>query len=350
MKNKRLGSQTVMFENPPRIISSASIVSDIEGKGPLGQYFDLVLEDDIWGEKSWEKAECKMFENSVRMAIEKTNINPKDLNCLLGGDLLNQIISTSFAARALSVPFLGLYGACSTMAESLLIGSMLIDGGFVQHAACASSSHYSTAERQFRFPLELGSKTTPTSQRTVTGSGCAIIADVSVLPQALRADSSYKHIQINGGTMGKVIDLGIKDPNNMGAAMAPAAADTLIAHLNDTGRTPDFYDFIITGDLGKLGTELMNEICMKEHGIDITKKHVDCGCMVFSEEDDFDCGGSGCGCSAVVLNSYWLSKLESGTYSKLLFMATGALMSTTSSLQGESIPSIAHAVVIERVM
>ena len=341
--SKRKGTQSIIFEVPPRVFSSFSIVGDTEAKGPLGSCFDLVINDDTWGEKSWEKAESKMFERSVQMAAEKSNISLSDIDCLLGGDLLNQIIASSYAARNLNIPYFGLYGACSTMTEALLIGSMMIDGGYRSMTACTASSHFSTAERQYRFPLELGNQIPPTSQRTVTGAACTIIGDAAKSTDNHR----FKNIHVTGGTIGKINDLGITDAANMGAAMAPAAADTIYRHFQDMGKSVADYDLIVTGDLGKFGSEMLFDLC-KEKGIDLTGKHTDCGCLIYSPEQNFNCGGSGCGCSAVILASYYLERLENKQYSKILFMSTGALMSPSSSLQGESIPGIAHAVILER--
>jgi len=346
MENKRIGRQTVVFSTPPRIVSASNIVGDMEGEGPLGSLFDMVIMDDTWGEKSWEKAECKMFEECVRQALNKVNWQTDDLNCLLGGDLLNQIISINFAARQLGIPFFGLYGACSTMAESLLIGAMLTDGGFVQKTACIAGSHFSTAERQFRFPLEMGTTSPPTAQRTVTGVGSVLLADASCAAQVKASQAVYSHIAVTGGTIGKVVDLGITDANNMGAAMAPAACDTILTHLKDMDRKPSDYDHIITGDLGAFGTEMLLDLCNDE-GIDISHQHKDCGSMIFFPKQNVNSGGSGCGCSAVTLTAYWLPLLEQGRHKRVLFLATGALMSPTSSQQSESIPGIAHAVVIE---
>ncbi|HMM31950.1 MAG TPA: stage V sporulation protein AD [Clostridia bacterium] len=344
MQYKRIGEQTVMFELPPKLISSAAIVGDVEGKGPLSEYYDLILEDDTWGEKSWEKAERKMFENSVRTALEKVSLSAKDLDCLLGGDLLNQIISANYAARELRIPFLGLYGACSTMAQSLLIGSMMIDGGFAKRVACTATSHFSTAERQYRFPLEMGGQTTPTAQRTVTGAGTSILCEANSVGSAM-----FKNVRIMGGTIGRVVDFGITDASNMGAAMAPAARDTFLAHLQDTGRTADDYDLVITGDLGKFGAEMFVDLC-EEKGVKVGDKHLDCGNIVFAPEQKVDCGGSGCGCSAGVLNAYLLGRMEVGELNRVFFMATGALMSPTTGLQSDSIPGIAHGVILERRM
>ncbi|MGI6706964.1 MAG: stage V sporulation protein AD [Clostridia bacterium] len=335
MAEKRLGAQTVYLANPPSIAAYASIVGKKEGEGPLGQYFDKVIEDDLWGEKSWEKAECKMFEEVSKLAIQKSGKNQSDIHYLLGGDLLNQIIASSFAARSIGIPFFGLYGACSTMSEALGIGALLIDGGFADNVLCTVSSHFSTAERQYRFPLELGSQRPPTAQWTVTGAGASFLSS--------QGNGPY----ITLVTIGRVIDLGIKDANNMGAAMAPAAVDTLITHFKDTNQRPEDYDLIVTGDLGRIGKEITYDLTKKQ-GYDLGNRLFDCGCEIFSENQDAHAGGSGCGCSASVLNSYILNKINEGIYRKVLFMATGALLSTTSSQQGESIPSIAHAITIQK--
>ena len=342
MKSKCAGKQTLVFSAPPQVISSAAIVGEMEGEGPLGSYFDEVLTDDTWGEDSWEKAERKMFEQTVRRALEKVSLQTGELDCLLGGDLLNQIISANFAARELKTPFLGLYGACSTMAEGLLLGSMLIDGGYASRVACAATSHFSTAERQYRLPLEMGGQTPPTAQRTVTGAGCSILAESGYTGQML-----YRNVFVTAGTIGRVIDLGITDASNMGAAMAPAAADTLSTHLSDTGRSIRDYDLVVTGDLGGFGSEMFLELC-KDNGIDAERRHLDCGNLIFSGSQKVDSGGSGCGCSASVLNAYLLDRIEQGDLRRIFFMATGALMSPTSGMQSESIPGIAHGVVLER--
>ncbi|MDL2289230.1 stage V sporulation protein AD [Clostridia bacterium OttesenSCG-928-F22] len=332
---KKIGNSSYVLKNPPSFLSTAAIVGEVESEGPLGQYFDLSV-DEYWDEDSWEKAETKMFEMSIRKALEKIKLQPQDMDVMLGGDLLNQIISASFAARQLEIPYLGLYGACSTMTESLIIGSSLIDGEFIDRAACVTGSHFSTAERQYRTPNELGNQTPPTSQRTVTGAGASIIGSGGTGPF------------ITSFTIGKVVDYGIKDAANMGAAMAPSAVDTIEIHLNDTGRVPSYYDMIITGDLGKLGSEILVEK-LKEKDIDISHNHNDCGLMVFDiENQKVDCGGSGCGCAAVTLNAFLIRKMLEGKINRILLVATGALLSTTSSLQGESIPGVAHAVCIER--
>ncbi len=338
LAKNRAGAQTLVFPSRPAVASFAAIVGDMEGAGNFGEQYDQVLEDDLWGEESWELAERKMFEQAVRTALSKEQLPEDWVECLLGGDLLNQIISANFAARQLQMPFLGLYGACSTMAETLLTASALISGGFVSCAACAVSSHFSTAERQYRFPLEMGTQRTPTAQRTVTGAGCTILVS--------EGSPCAKPVVLTHGTIGKVVDLGVTDANNMGAAMAPAAADTICTHLSDTGRTLADYDLVVTGDLGSLGSQLTRELCLSK-GVDLGSKYFDCGERIFTAEQDVKAGGSGCGCSAVVLNSYLLSELIRGTFRRVLFLATGALLSPDSSQQGESIPGVAHAVVLE---
>ena len=338
----RIGKHSFVLERRPHIVSSASYVGDKEGKGPLGGCFDVVCKDDTLGLDSWEQAESRMFESSVRVALAKFGAQSSDLSCLMGGDLLNQIISAGFAAREIRAPFLGLYGACSTICEGIVVGSMLVDGGYMDMVACAASSHFSSAERQYRYPLEMGVQETPTAQRTVTGAGCVIIKD----PDNLCGDYPFMNIVITGGTVGSVEDYGITDANNMGAAMAPAAAETICTHFKDTNTTPRDYDRIITGDLGKFGTEMLYELCSSQ-GYNISGRHDDCGKLMFSEEQNVVCGGSGCGCAATVLSGHLSPMLESGKYRRILFLATGALLSPVSSLQGESIPSIAHAIVIE---
>lgn len=341
MDNKRRGKRTLLFPAAPWVRASASIVSSMEGQGPLGDRFDLVLEDDTWGEDSFEKAECRMFEEAVRLALGKCGMRPQQLGCLLGGDLLNQIITANYAARSLETPFLGLYGACSTMAESLLLGSVLVDGGFSESVACVASSHFSAAERQYRYPLEMGTTSPETAQRTVTGAGCVLLC---------REDDErarFHHIRTHAATIGRVVDLGITDANNMGAAMAPAACDTIVTHLKDLARTVEDYDLIVTGDLGRFGSEMLFSLC-RERGVDLSGRHIDCGNRIFHPEQNVNCGGSGCGCSAVTLSAELLNYLEHGDCRRMLFLATGALLSPTATLQGESIPGIAHAVVLEQ--
>lgn len=338
MSMKKLGKQTVRFDKPPSIISTGSIVGPKEGQGPLAQYFDTILSDDLHGEKSYEKAECRISIDAAYKAIEKSGVQKDVIDYMLSGDLLNQIITSSFAARELALPFFGLYGACSTMTESLSLGSMLVDGGYGDYILCMTSSHFSSAERQYRYPLELGTQRPPTAQWTVTGAGAAILA----------AEGSGPYV--THVTTGKVVDMGIKDANNMGAAMAPAAADTIAQHFRDTGFEPKDYDLIATGDLASLGKELADEL-LKRQGYNISNIFTDCGLEIYDiEKQDTHAGGSGCGCSAVVFCGYFYNMLKSNKIKRMLLVSTGALLSTTSSQQGESIPCIAHAVTIERLV
>lgn len=333
---KRRGEQTVELKNPPKIISTFSVVGPKEGEGPIKDYFDVILSDDTCGKESYEKAESELIHTAITGAIKKAKLTEKDINYLFAGDLLNQLMSSSFAARELSIPFFGLYGACSTMSESLSLASIIMDGGFANHVVAATSSHFSSAERQFRFPLDYGSQRSKTAQWTVTGSGAMVLGyDEGEYPKV-------KYV-----TTGIVKDYGIKDPNNMGAAMAPAAVDTLYRHFEDSGRKPEDYDYIVTGDLGNVGKKLTDQLLL-EHGYDIRKNHMDCGALIFNDESqNTEAGGSGCGCSAVVTSGYLYKKLMKKEIKRIFLVSTGALLSTTSSLQGESIPGIAHGVSIE---
>ncbi|CEP45409.1 stage V sporulation protein AD [Paraclostridium sordellii] len=334
MANNRIGKRTVELKNKPTIISTSSIVGPKEADGPLKDYFDIKIDDDLYGEKSWEFAESKMVQTVVQHAVSKANKSISDVNYMIAGDLLNQLLSTSFAAREVSIPFLGVYGACSTMAQSLSIGAMIVDGGFADLVVAATSSHYCTAERQFRFPLELGNQKPMTAQWTVTGSGCSLISNNGEGPK-------IKYL-----TIGKVIDEGITDANNMGAAMAPAAIDTIFSYFDDTKDDPNSFDMIATGDLGKVGMQITIDL-LKEKGLDISKVYTDCGVEIFDlEAQDVHCGGSGCGCSASVFNGYIYEMLKAKKFNKVMLVSTGALLSPTSTLQKESIPSVAHAVVI----
>lgn len=300
----------------------------------MGKFFDEVNDDTSLNEKTWEKAESRLQTNAVKLALEKGGLSAQDVDYIFAGDLLNQCISSAYGLRDFGIPYGGLYGACSTMAESLCIGSIFAESGAAQNCVCVTSSHFCSAERQFRFPLEYGSQRTPTAQWTVTGSGCAVVAQGDKPPY------------VNAVTMGKIIDLGVTDVNNMGAAMAPAAADTIKAFLNDTQTSPDDYDLILTGDLGQVGSELLCKLLQKD-GIDISRVHNDCGLMIYDMENQaVNAGASGCGCSASVLCGYILDKVKKGEIKKLLFAATGALMSPTSLNQGESIPGICHLLYI----
>ncbi|WP_186564845.1 stage V sporulation protein AD [Lawsonibacter celer] len=333
MTTKKLGRQTVALATPPSIAGHANVVGKKEGDGPLASSFDLIEQDDTFGEKSWEKAESAMQKLALSSALDKAKQPASAMDYIFAGDLLNQCIGTGFAVRGQDIPFYGLYGACSTMAESLSLAAMMLDGGFGEWAAAMTSSHFCSAERQYRTPLEYGSQRTPTAQWTVTGSGCVILAR--------EGDGPY----ITHVTTGKIVDKGIKDANNMGAAMAPAAYETIKAHFQDTGRRPSDYELIVTGDLGKLGYEIVSDLFRKD-GIELNH-FADCGMLIYDlEAQDVHCGGSGCGCSAVVLTGYLLNGMRAGRWKNILFCGTGALLSPTSSQQGESIPCICHAVSI----
>ena len=337
--SKRMGAQTVCLPSHPGVLAFAGIVGPKEGQGPYGNKFDRVLPDEMNGQKSFEAAERAMLEDAVRLCVSKAGRQLSDVQLLLAGDLLNQIISAGFAARSLAIPFYGLYGACSTISESLSIGGMLCDGGFADVLVCATCSHFCTAERQYRAPLELGNQRTPTAQWTVTGSGAIMLAGGT----AAKSCSAV----LTHATCGKVLDLGITDANNMGAAMAPAACDTIAAHFADTGRSFDDFDLVVTGDLGHLGRDLLIEL-LREKGIKAPDdKLFDCGCQIFSPRQDTHSGGSGCGCAASMICAHILPELAAGHLNRVLFLATGALLSPTTTMQGESIPGVAHAVALE---
>ena len=332
---KKIGKQTFKLSNPVSIKETASIVGPKESNGPLAKYFDKCIEDEFYGESSWEKAESKFIKSATEMLIAKSAISNKDIDFCFAGDLLNQCISSCFGLRETNIPFFGIFGACSTFVESLILGAMAIDGNFAKNVLCAVSSHFCSAEKQFRFPLELGNQRPPTSQWTVTGSGACILSKEGTGPY-------ITHV-----TPGKIIDMGIKDVNNMGSAMAPAAIDTLITHFQDTSRDPDYYDGIFTGDLGYIGKDILLDI-VKTKGYDITNNYNDCGILIFDKnKQDTHSGGSGCACCASVFSGYLYKKLKERKLNKILLIATGALTNSTTSQQGESIPGIAHAVSIE---
>lgn len=333
---KKNGNQTLVFDVPVSIIAAASIVGPKEGQGPLGKYFDRVVDDTLMGCKSWEQAESRFVADTIRLAIQKSGLLDTEIDCILAGDLLNQIIGTTFGVRELNRPFLGLFGACSTFGLAMGLGSALIDGGFFQNVVASASSHFCAAEKQFRFPLEFGSQRPPTSTWTVTGDGAAVLSA-----------KGGKGVCVTAYTVGKVLDMGISDANNMGAAMAPSAADTMITHFKDTGRQPDYYDLIITGDLGYVGHALTLDI-VREQGYDISGNYSDCGIRIYDRDvQDTHSGGSGCACSAVTFCGYLYGQLKTKQLSKILLLPTGALMSPTSTQQGETIPGICHAVSIE---
>ena len=335
---KKLGNQTIMLSTPPYILETSSIVGPKEADGPLAKYFDQCLEDEFWGEKTWEKAESKIIKENVNSVIAKSGIASNDIDYCFAGDLLNQCISSSFGLRETNIPFFGIFGACSTFVEGMCLGSLFIDGGAAQNVLCATSSHFCSAEKQFRFPLELGNQRPPSAQWTVTGSGAAILSNTNL---------DRKCPQITYVTPGKIIDMGVKDANNMGAAMAPAALDTLITHFKDTNRNPSYYDVILTGDLGYVGKEILIELSQKQ-GYNIKSNYNDCGVLIFDKEkQDTHSGGSGCACCGTVFSGFLFHELKTKKYKKILLIATGALTNSTTSQQGETIPGIAHAISIE---
>ncbi len=326
--------RTIYFKNKPVIIGAGSIGGPKESEGSIAKFIETKLDDDMFGEDSYEKAESKMLFNAIKTSIINAKKKENEIDTIISGDLLNQIVASTFAARNFSCGYLGVYNACSTFSESLLIGATLIDGGYMNNVVCATSSHFSSAERQYRYPLELGSTRPPQSQWTITGAGAVVLSTCGFGPK------------ITGATVGKVIDYGVVDANNMGAAMAPAAADTLYTHFMETSLTPSDYDLIITGDLGALGSRIFKDLIW-EKGFNIEKQHVDCGELVYNICEDEYQGGSGAGCSALVFSSYIYKRLKEKKFKKILLLATGALLSTTSTQQGESIPAIAHLVVVE---
>ena len=333
---KRIGRYTIFLENKPSIIGNAAVVGKKEGEGPLAQEFDKIHEDEFLGKETFEKAESELVKDAVTRALFKADEKPEDIDCCFSGDLLNQCIGSSFGLREFGMPFSGLYGACSTMALSLALSATLIDSGALQSAVASTSSHFCSAERQYRTPLEYGGQRPPAAQWTVTGAGAAVLKN-----------ASPNNPRVNAVIFGKIRDLGITDVNNMGAAMAPAAAETISAFLNDTKTSPKDFDLILTGDLGKVGSDLLKELLIKENNIDISEVHNDCGIMIYDAEiQDVHAGGSGCGCSASVVCSYIINKLRKKELNRVLFVGTGALLSPTSSLQGESVPGIAHGVLL----
>ena len=331
-------NHTIIFNNPVYINETATIAGPKEGKGPLKNYYNNILENDLLKEKSYEKAEIKIHTSAIKQLLNRSNLTSKDIDCYFGGDLLDEIISSSFTMREIDGSFFGIYNACATFAEGLILASCLISGRLINRAVCSVSSHFATAERQYRNPLELGSQRTPLSQWTVTGGAAALLET-----------SNKTNIAITYGTVGKVVDFGVTDANNMGAAMAPAALDTIMTHLGDTGRDVDYYDLIVTGDLGHAGSRLLITMA-KSKGIDLTKNYNDCGVLIYNREaQKVEQGGSGPCCSGLVFCGYLYTKLKMGIYKKILLVPTGALLSKTSSLQKESIPGIAHALSIELV-
>ncbi len=328
------GKQSILFENPPYIVNYASIVGQKEGDGPMGSYFDRIEPDPMLGKETWEEAESELQKYAAQMALQKAHLKPEDMRYLFSGDLLGQIIASSFGMLELQIPMFGLYGACSTAGEALSLAAMTVAAGYADHCLAVTSSHFASAEKQFRFPLEYASQRPLSTTWTVTGSGAFIVGKQGA-------------VKITGITPGKMMDYGVKDSFNMGAAMAPAAADTIYQHFQDMNRKPEDYDLIVTGDLGVIGRELVIDL-LKQKNYDISKQYFDCGIAIFDDRtQDTHSGGSGCGCSAVTLAGYLLPKLESGELRRILFLPTGALLSTVSFNEGQSIPGICHGVVLE---
>ncbi|AKG33899.1 stage V sporulation protein AD [Paenibacillus durus] len=337
---KQLGKQTWQFTSRPAILGASAVVGPEEGEGPLASDFDFVYDNLKMDEKTWEKAERRLFEKAIRLALINAGIKQEDLEFFVGGDLMNQIISASFAAKKLGTPYLGVFGACSTSMESLAVASMIVDSGGAKYALAGTASHNCTVEKQFRYPTEYGSQKPPTAQYTVTGSGCAVIT---------RNDGTQSGPFVTAATIGKVMDFDIKDPFNMGSAMAPAAADTITAHFRDTGLSPGYYDLIVTGDLASVGLPITKELLAKE-GIPMEQtEFTDCGLLIYDRESQkyVIAGGSGSGCSAAVTYGHILKRMKKGQLKRVLVVATGALLSPLTYQQSESIPCIAHAVALE---
>ncbi|MCL2216835.1 MAG: stage V sporulation protein AD [Defluviitaleaceae bacterium] len=333
---KHYGDASVKFTNPPSIISAAAIVGQKEGDGPLAAYFDEISQDILFGKETWEQAESELMRRTVELAVQKSGKTMADVNYIFAGDLLNQTSGSVYGARSSGRPFFGLFGACSAMGEGMSLAAMLVDGGFADYVVANASSHFCGAEKTFRFPLELGTQRAPTASWTVTGDGAVLLAAYG--------DGPY----VTAATTGAIVDMGQKDANNMGAAMAPAAADVIAKHFRDLNLLPTHYDAIVTGDLGTVGSTLLIQL-LQDEGFDIKSRHNDCGLLIYDrEKQDVHAGGSGCGCSAAVFAAYFYDKLKKGEINKMLFVPTGALHSVVTIQQGETIPGIAHAVAIER--
>ncbi|HHT98229.1 MAG TPA: stage V sporulation protein AD [Clostridiales bacterium] len=342
-KSKMIGLQSIEFIKPPYIIAEGSIVGKKEGEGPLGLYFDKIEEDSFLGKGTWEEAESELMRQAVKIVMEKSGLKKEDVRYLIGGDLLSQLIATSFGIEEFDIPLFGIYGACSTMGEAISIGAILVEGGFADKVLAITSSHYASAEKQFRFPLNYANQRPSCASWTVTGSGAVIISKDK--PES----NEEVKIIIRGITTGKVVDYGIKDAMNMGAAMAPAAYETIYQNFKDFAIEPDYYDKIITGDLGAVGKDILNDL-LKEKGYDASEQLMDCGVEIYNaEQQDTHAGGSGCGCSAATFSSYIIKQLKDQSWKRVLFVPTGALLSPVSFNIGNAVPGIAHAVMVESV-
>lgn len=343
--NQKLGTGSLCFSKAPFIISTASVVGTKEGEGPLKEYFDVVGGDDKFGEETWEAAESALQKEALTLALGKIKRNPTEIRYLFAGDLLGQTIASSFGLKSFEIPIFGLYGACSTCGEALSLASMMVAAGYGDCVAAVTSSHFASAEKQFRFPLEYANQRPKSASWTVTGSGAFLVANEEKIKECKLSPIA----KISGVTTGKIVDFGIKDAMNMGAAMAPAACDLLNTHFHDFHTEPKDYDKIVTGDLGTIGGEILINL-LKEKGYDISSVYEDCGIKIYDgEQQNTGAGGSGCGCSAVTFSSYYLKEIEKGNINKMLFVPTGALLSPVSFNEGQSVPGIAHAVVVEGV-
>ncbi len=350
--DRRVGNRTFIFPTRPEIAGAAAVAGIKEGRGPQAEWFDLILQDDYYGEKTFEKAESKMLRSAFNMALENAGLQKRSLDLMLSGDLLNQLMASSYMARDIGAPYLGMYGACSTMTQSMLVGAVMTDGGYVENAAAGTSSHFATAERQFRMPLEHGNQRTPQAQWTATAAGAVIIKSRGSAT-AYSAETAEKNSELTShriclthGTVGRVIDPGITDTNAMGSAMAPAAFDTIRTHLDDLKRSPHDYDLILTGDLGKVGRAIVLD--MAGGKLDGMKSvYEDCGAIMYGPDQDAHAGGSGCGCSASLIAGRVIKEMRAGRYRRVMLVSTGALISTISKQQGETVPGIAHAVTLE---
>ena len=329
------GKQSILFDEPPYLVSTGNVVGKKEGEGPLGKLFDFVQEDNLFGQETWEEAESEMQKQACLRALGKAKIDPHEVRYLFGGDLLRQGIATSMGIEELHIPLFGLYGACSTSGEALALSSMSVAAGYGEYVLAVTSSHFGSAEKEFRFPLAYANQRPLSSQWTVTGSGAYLVG------------KRKSHVRIAGVTVGKIVDYGLKDSQNMGACMAPAACDTICRNLDDFGYTPSDYDKIFTGDLGYVGQSILFDLMRKE-GVDIKQNHADCGMLIFDQQtQNTNSGGSGCGCAATTLSAYILPKIASGEWKRVLFVPTGALMSTVSFNEGQSVPGIAHGIILE---
>lgn len=336
-KSQLKGAQSICFRESPYLISSGSVAGSKEAEGPLGKLFDMTSQDDLFGAKTWEEAESNMQKEACVLTLGKAHVKPEEVRFLFGGDLLRQGIATSMGIESFQIPMFGLYGACSTSGEALALGSMCAAAGYGDYMLAVTSSHFGSAEKEFRFPLGYASQRPPSAHWTVTGSGAFLVG------------TEKSHVRITGVTVGKIVDYGLKDSQNMGACMAPAAMDTIMQNFRDFGRDAEEYDRIITGDLGYVGQDILFDL-LREKGYDIRTKHMDCGITIFDQKtQDTHAGGSGCGCAAVTLSSYILPKLRKGEWKRVLFVPTGALMSTVSFNEGASVPGIAHGIVLEHV-